>query len=197
MKKQLTTLSIALSLLLGVSGCSTYSTQMMAKKTCSDGQRYYAGHLNYNSIVDEAIASILSSPHNAPEVAKRLKAGDNIIVTDFVDTSSLENQTKLGYVLSNTLKDSLTSKHSFKVLEAEVSKYFKISANGLKILTREHSKIRQSELHVERVMAGTYTYTDEELVVFVKLINLKTGIIEGSYAKTFPMTCQVMEMLND
>ncbi|MEA2111612.1 MAG: FlgO family outer membrane protein [Campylobacterota bacterium] len=202
MKKSLITLLLAVLTLSSFSGCtSALSPQTLTKKNCSTNaistKKFYDVHISYNGVMDEAIDSLLSSPFNTDETNKdKLQAGEQILVTDFVDTTSLENNSKFGFVLSNNLKDSLINKHSFKVIEAEVSKYFKISGNGLKILSRDSDNMRKTTLKVTRVVAGTYTYTDEELVIFVKLINLKTGIIEGSYARTLPMTCEVMEMLH-
>ncbi len=202
MKKQWIYLSLAACALTLFSGCSTaLSPQTLTKKVCSSStistKQYYDVHINYGGVMDDAIDAILNSPFNRDENnTDKLKTGEQVLVTDFVDTTSLENHSKFGFVLSNSLKDSLINKHNFKVLEAEVSKYFKISGNGLKILSRNSDNMRQTTVAVKRVIAGTYTYTNEELVIFVKLINLKTGIIEGSYARTLPMTCEVMEMLH-
>jgi len=201
MKKSILTLVLGVVSLSVFSGCtSALSPQTLTKKNCNTNsistKKYYDVHISYNGVMDDAIESLLNSPFNLDETnPNRLKAGEQLLVTDFVDTTSLENHSKFGFVLSNNLKDSLINKYNFKVIEAEVSKYFKISGNGLKILSRNSENMRQTTLEVTRVVAGTYTYTDEELVIFVKLINLKTGIIEGSYARTLPMTCEVMEML--
>jgi TolB-like protein len=202
MKKYLMTLPLIAVALVTFSGCSSaLSPQTLTKKSCNTNaistKKFYDVHISYNGVMDEAIDSLLNSPFNLDETnTKKLKAGEQLLVTDFVDTTSLENNSKFGFVLSNNLKDSLINKHNFKVIEAEVSKYFKISGNGLKILSRSSDNMRETNVEVMRVVAGTYTYTDEELIVFVKLINLKTGIIEGSYARTLPMTCEVMEMLH-
>ncbi len=202
MKKSLIYLCLVALTLTMFSGCSSaLSPQTLTKKTCDSNimstKKYYDVRISYGGVMDEAIDSLLSSPFNSDETnTKKLKIGEQLLVTDFVDTTSLENNSKFGFVLSNSLKNSLINKHNFKVIEAEVSKYFKISRNGLKILSRDSVNMRETTVEVSRVIAGTYTHTDEELVLFVKLINLKTGIIEGSYARNLPMTCEVMEMLN-
>jgi hypothetical protein len=77
----------------------------------------------------------------------------------------------------------------------EISKYFEISGNGLRILSRDIKLLRTDTFEISRAVVGTYTYTDEEIIIFVKLIDLKTGIIEGSYAKKLPMTCELMYLL--
>jgi len=131
MKESLTYLCLVALTLTTFSGCSgALSPQTLTKKSCDSNiistKKYYDVHISYNGVMDEAIDSLLNSPFNSDETnTKKIKAGEQVLVTDFVDTTSLENHSKFGFVLSNSLKDSLVNKYSFKVLEAEVSKYFK------------------------------------------------------------------------
>lgn len=133
--------------------------------------------INYHAFADDAVHSIFHDD----------MVPNKIVVTDFVDVTSLDNHTKLGYVLSNNIKNSLINNYQANVIEAEVSKYFKISGNGLKVLSRDVENIRTTNLNVKYAMVGTYTESGSELIVFVKLIDLESGIIKGSYAQTFPM----------
>lgn len=142
--------------------------------------------IDYHAFADEAM-------HN---IFQKNKLPSKIIVTDFVDVTSLDNHTKLGYVLSNNIKNSLINNYKAIVVEAEVSKYFKISGNGLKILSRDIDKLRATNFNVQFAVVGTYTHTSNELIVFVKYIDLKTGIIKGSYAQTFPMGQSTQSMLS-
>ena len=148
---------------------------------------YYDVDVDYIKLSDDAIVSVFQTIGVVPE---------KVLVTDFVDLTSLDNFSRLGYVFSNSIKNSLIHKYNINVIEAEVSKYFKISGNGLKILSRNVDNMRTQTFDVTRVVVGTYTYTDEEIVIFVKLINLESGIIEGSYAKKLPMTCEMMYLLS-
>lgn len=143
--------------------------------------------IHYSALSNEAVKSIFS----------KSKVPDKIIVTEFVNLTSLNNNTRLGYVLSNSIKDSLINTYRASVIEAEVSKYFKLSNNGLKILSRNINNIKTTSFNVEKAVVGTYTYTDSELVIFVKLVNLKTGIIEGSYSKALPMGESTKMMLTN
>ena len=142
-------------------------------------------YIDYAALSEVAVAEIL----------KKVPLPKRVIVTDFVDITSLENNTKVGYVLSNNIKNALINNYKIDVVEAEVSKYFKISGNGLKILSRDIHKLRSTDFDVRYVVTGTYTHTDNEFIVFVKLIDLKTGIIKGSYAHTFPMGNGTQQML--
>jgi len=143
--------------------------------------------INYSLLTDQAINQIF----------KKSDVPEKLIVTDFVDLTSLENHSRLGYVLSNNIKNSLINIHNATVIEAEVSKYFKISGNGLKILSRDINHLKSKNFDVTQAVVGTYTYTDTELILFVKLINLETGVIEGSYAKSLLIGPSTKMMLKD
>ncbi len=132
----------------------------------------YEAMINYKLLTNDAVKEIFKNNKEIPE---------KIIVTDFVDISSLKNNSKIGYILSNSIKDSLINIYNANVIESEVSKYFKLSGNGLRLLTRDVNKVKTLNYNVENAVVGTYTYTEHELIVFIKLINLKTGIIKGSF----------------
>lgn len=172
-------------------GCSSTSTEPLdyEKRECGVNRglkTYYNYNVDYVTLADDAVQSLFTTANSSKET---------LIVTDFVDLTLLQNYSKLGYIFSNSIKNSLITKHGAKVVEAEVSKYFEISGNGLRILSRDTKRLRADKFSLSRAVVGTYTYTDEEIVLFVKLIDLKTGIIEGSYAKKLPMTCEMMYLL--
>jgi len=187
-----TKLFIFLSLLF-LGGChqnEVLSEKSYSKVPCDVNRgikEYYDVDVDYISLANDAIISIFKTIDTVPQ---------KVLVTDFVDLTSLNNFSRLGYVFSNSIKNALIHQYNVNVIEAEVSKYFKISGNGLKILSRDVNNIRTQTFDVKRVVVGTYTYTDEEIVFFVKLINLKSGIIEGSFAKKLPMNCEMMYLLS-
>ncbi|MBU0721286.1 hypothetical protein KJ877_08085 [bacterium] len=183
--------SFIILIALILSGCSgtIVNQRDYAKKECEVNRgikEYYDYNVNYIALADNAVDALFKTADIDPK---------NFIVTDFVDLTSLQNYSKLGYILSNSIKNALIQKHSAKVVEAEISKYFEISGNGLRVLSRNIKLLRTDSFELNRAVVGTYTYTDEEIIVFVKLIDLKTGIIEGSYAKKLPMTCEMMYLL--
>jgi TolB-like protein len=184
---------LLLSLLLSLSGCyqKVVSYNAHKKESCfiPDEERRYTfadSRVDYQALTDEAVNTIFYDIQPLPK---------EVVVTEFVDLSSLENMSKFGYVLSNSIKNSMTNELAVDVIEAEVSKYFKLSGNGLKILSRDVRKIRTDNLDIEHAVVGTYTETQSEVIVFVKLVNLQSGLIEGSYSKTLPMNCAMMQLL--
>ncbi len=191
MRKYHIVLTLISALLLSACTQSSAVREKEYKKVPCDVNRgiksYYDIDVDYIKLSDDAIVSVFQTIDTVPQ---------KVLVTDFVDLTSLNNFSRLGYVFSNSIKNSLIHKYNVNVIEAEVSKYFKISGNGLKILSRNVDNMRTQTFDVTRVVVGTYTYTDEEIVFFVKLINLESGIIEGSYAKKLPMTCEMMYLLS-
>jgi len=187
----MTKIIYALFIGLLLAGCSNgmIGEKQYAKEECGVNRgikAYYDYDIDYIVLADDAVDSLFSTADIEPS---------NFIVTDFVDLTSLQNYSKLGYILSNAIKNSLIQKHGSKVVEAEVSKYFEISGNGLRVLSRDIKMLRTDSFELNRAVVGTYTYTEEEIVIFVKLIDLQTGIIEGSYARKLPMTCEMMYLL--
>ncbi len=186
------TICISIVFVLFLTGCSSadiMQKRSYEKKECELNRgikEYYDYDVDYMQLADLAVNALFETASTEPK---------NFIVTDFVDLTSLQNYSKLGYIFSNAIKNSLIQKYHAKVVEAEISKYFEISGNGLRVLSRNFEQLRQDRFNLNRVIVGTYTYTDEEIIIFVKLIDLKTGIIEGSYAKKLPMTCEMMYLL--
>ncbi|MBN2894978.1 MAG: hypothetical protein JXK05_03680 [Campylobacterales bacterium] len=182
----------ALSLTLLLGGCQNQSNPQAKhypKVPCDVNRgfkEYYDVPVDYIALAHEAIDAMFKTIGTVPT---------KVLVTDFVDLTSLENFSQLGYVFSNSVKNALIHQYNINVIEAEVSKYFKISGNGLKILSRDVNTIRTQSFDVNRAVVGTYTYSDEEIIIFVKLIDLETGIIEGSFAKKLPMNCEMMHLL--
>lgn len=148
---------------------------------------HYESMINYEKLANQAVEVIFKNN----EIPRKL------IVTDFVDLNSLKNKSAMGYILSNSVKNSLINLKKIKIIEAELSKNFKISRNGLRVLTRDIKDIKSKDFNVGRAIVGTYTYNEAEIVVFIKLIDLKSGLIEGSYTKSLPIGKSIKSMLNN
>ena len=147
--------------------------------------KHYESMINYRVLANEAVDVIFENS----------KIPEKLIVTDFVDLNSLENRTPMGYILSNSVKNALVNSKKIKIIEAELSKNFKISQSGLRVLTRDIDDIKNKNFNVDKAIAGTYTYNDVEIIIFIKLIDLKNGIIEGSYTKSLPIGKSIKSML--
>lgn len=97
------------------------------------------------------------------------QAGERVIVTDFVDLQSFEPK-KSGLVMAELLRGSLNQSCGHRVIQGEFSKYFKVSDQGLVILSRSASDIGR-DYTGRHVVVGTYEYNRNKLLLFVKKIN--------------------------
>ena len=115
-------------------------------------------------------------------------------VIDFVNIEDLENDSQLGFVLSNQLKsDLLKSCKGITVKELELGKNIKLGRNGSKILTRELDEIKSKVVDEHsNLVIGTYAITSENLMIFVKVVDLATGIIKSSSTVNTALTQEIM-----
>ena len=115
---------------------------------------------------------------------KNISKDETILVSDFVNLDRLQNHSKLGFLLSDTLKNSLLSKNIL-VREVELGNDFKIGRHGFNVLTRNANKINNEVIDERFAVVGTYSITTKRLVVFIKLIDIRTGtILSSSSAST-------------
>ena len=129
---------------------------------------------NYEKLVSDAVKKMAS------KVEKLKKQNEVVLVTDFVNAQNLENNTQLGFLLSSTLKDNLTSKYDLSFREIELSKNFRFSSQGLKLLTRKQKDV-DSNIYMENyAIVGTYSITSQQLIIFIKVIDIYTGHVIAS-----------------
>lgn len=180
---------IAASLILPVillTGCATKSQN----EICYDASTFTIDKDEYAKPID--FDKIMSNAVKATAIKANLPAGQKIIVTDFVEVGTLKNDTKLGFILSNKLKNALVQTEKFKVEEVEVSKFFRIGKHGLKLLSRNEDNLLNHKLKLRYALVGTYTVTPKRLIIFVKLINITNGLITESYSKDVPATSEII-----
>ncbi len=115
---------------------------------------------------------------------KNIFKDETVLVSDFVNLDRLQNHSKLGFLLSDTLKNSLLSK-DILVREVELSNDFRIGKHGFNVLSRNANKINNQVIDENFAVVGTYSITTKRLIIFIKLINIRTGtIVSSSTAST-------------
>lgn len=151
------------------------------------GQKYPDKSTDFESISNELVDELLYS-------VEFTNLKEYLLVTDFVDTQTLKGKNRLSFILSNSLKNALVNIDKFKVLEVETSKFFKIGDGGVKILSRELNSLLNRNIQTRFAVVGTYSITQKQLLIFLKLINLKSGLIEKSTLKSLSLTCEIKEL---
>ncbi|MCK9336336.1 MAG: FlgO family outer membrane protein [Arcobacteraceae bacterium] len=120
--------------------------------------------------------------------------GKDFYVVDFVNIENLENKSQLGFILSNHLKSNFFKVCSdLTIKEIELGKNIKLGRNGSKILTRELDELKSKVVEENsNIVIGTYAITTDRLMIFLKVIDLETGIIKSSTSTATPLTTEIL-----
>ena len=116
-----------------------------------------------------------------------------ILVSDFVNIDNLKNNSKLGFLLSETLKNELSSKNVL-VKEVKLGKNFKFGQHGLTILSRNLKEINSDAVDERFAMVGTYSITHKRLILFIKFIDIRTGHILSSSSSSVSMNKEISNL---
>lgn len=100
----------------------------------------------------------------------------NIYVTDFINLENLNNNSKLGYILSQETKVILTKRYGLNINEIEFTKHLSISSNGTKVLSRDVTKLKKSTIDDNSyIVVGNYVTTAHKLILYIKVIDMDSG----------------------
>ena len=124
---------------------------------------------------------------------KNIRNEDVVLVSDFVNLNSLKNNSKLGFLLSDTLKNTLLNKNIY-VREIELGKDFQIGPGGFTILSRDHKLINNNVSNERFAVVGTYTITTKRLIIFIKLMDITTGTILGSSSSSVLVDEEILDL---
>lgn len=177
-------------LIISLSGCGG-----TVKSIVNQSPFYHkdiTGSNDFNSLVENLVqkqesrmSSYVSS--NTQEV---------VLVPDFVNVDKLENRSKLGFLLSEQLKNSLSSR-GIIIKEIVLGKDFQLGKHGFNLLTREQKDIKENTVDNSYAFVGTYSVTTENLIVFIKLIDINSGnILTSAYSKT-PVDDEIKDLENN
>lgn len=119
----------------------------------------------------------------------------NAMVTDFADIQTfIPNQS--GLLMGELMRGSLNKVCDYKIVQAEFAKYFKLSENGLVVLTRHASEIKKDEYSQQEAIVGTYNYlNNNKVLLFVRKINTQTGKISRMVTREINYTCSGRSVL--
>lgn len=155
--------------------------------SCSVYNRYQ-GITDFQEICKELVAKSYS------KIKKNLLTNEVVLVSDFVNLSKLENPSKLGFLLSDTLKNELSSKNII-IRQVEFGRDFTIGKHGFNMLTREENRINKNIVDVSSyALVGTYILTNKKLIVFMKLIDVNTGYILSSSNVERVLTKEILDL---
>jgi len=160
--------------------------ETIVKKSPSN-HKNLTGSNNFNSLVENLVQKTSS------RLDKYILDDDVVLVSDFVNIDKLENRSKLGFLLSEHLKDSLLNRDII-VRQVELSENFSYGKSGLNLLTREQRDISNKAVSGKFAVVGTYTITTETLIVFIKLLDVTNGNILASASSSTSIDNEILEL---
>lgn len=121
---------------------------------------------------------------SALKIKSNILLGEVVLVSDFVNLDNLKNKSQLGFLLSNILKDKLSSLNII-IKEVELGREFEFGSTGFNLLTRQKDKMLSDKVKSKYAVVGTYSISNKSLNVFIKLIDIHTGnILSSSFGRT-------------
>ncbi|QOG12483.1 FlgO family outer membrane protein [Arcobacter sp. FWKO B] len=117
-------------------------------------------------------------------------------IVDFVNIDNLENNSKLGFILSSQIKsDMLSTCSNVRIKELELGKNIRLGRSGSKILTRELDEVKSRVVDENsNIIIGTYAITIDKLILFTKVVDLTTGEIKASSTVSTPITQEILDL---
>ena len=111
-----------------------------------------------------------------------------VLVTDFVDLQTFVPNSQ-GLLMGELMRGSLNSACCYKIVQAEFGKFFDLSEKGLVVLTRKAEDIKSDAYPRPEVIAGTYSFLNNKIVIFVRRIDTATGSISRMITREIDYDC--------
>ena len=178
---------LAIPLLFLLSGCSTIIKE-------NEDTISFKNIQLMNSTNFEWITYNLLSPM-CEDIQAKTKGVMPIYVVDFVNLDSLQNQSELGFILSNNIKSQVTQKCNTPIYSLEYAKYLKMGKNGSSMLTRDTNEMAATKMNKNTyALVGSYMITQRQLITYLKMIDLNSGLILKSVTDRATLTEEVQRL---
>lgn len=144
---------------------------------------------DFKSLISDMVHELHYEMDNVLPKSKKL-----FYVSDFVNIKNLEVTSQLGFFLSSEVKSSITSQYNVNVREIEYLSYLKLNQNGLKTLSRDLDELGELDSIKTNILVGTYALTSKQLIVYLKLIDMKTGTILKSISNSIEINEEIIKL---
>jgi len=182
-------IAFILTLTFLFSGCSMIKSSEESFKF-----KYFqsTGTTNFQALTHNLLMGISSTILDIKEKKRHISP---LYVTDFVNLNNLNNRSQLGFILSDELKTNVTQDINWPIYQVEFSKYLRIGEAGTKLLSRDINDIKYKNMDDNTyALVGTYAITQRQLLIYLKLINLKNGVILKSSTKRLTLTDEIKNL---
>lgn len=175
---------------IGYGACYGKSLPVLLDSTALKGLfQDIASELCVETCTDCAVAPAAGKPATQLNANRDETSRQTVLVTDFADIQTfVPNQS--GLLMGELMRAGLNKACCYKIVQAEFGKYFKLSENGLIVLTRKVSEIKKDEYAQSEAIIGTYNYlNNNKVLVFVRRINTETGKISKMVTRELDYSC--------
>lgn len=107
------------------------------------------------------------------------------IVTTFTNLDNLKSTSPMGRLIAENLAHELQVR-KWRVVEIRMAKSIIMNEAGEFSMTRDTSKIKGAH-QVRAIVTGTYSFTDDCVIVNAKVLNVDTGIMLSSGQISIPL----------
>ena len=122
------------------------------------------------------------------KLCSKIQKEELVYITDFVNESDLKNHSKLGFLLANQTKVNIQDEQcnpNILIQDLQLANSMKLSKNGSRILTRNIKDTKVRNINEDKkILAGSYIITTNQIILFLKLINLEDGTTIASTTTT-------------
>ncbi|MEA2018084.1 MAG: FlgO family outer membrane protein [Campylobacterota bacterium] len=173
-----------------------FFTGCLLKKENNDSYKFKylhsTGVTNFSALTKNLLADLCPTILNIKKQKRRIEP---LYITDFVNLNDLENHSQLGFLLSDEMKTNVTQDCNWPIFQVEFTKYLTIGKNGTKLLSRDTNDLKSRKLLQNTYgLIGTYNITQRQLILHLKLINLKNGVILKAATKRVTLTDEIINL---
>jgi len=112
-------------------------------------------------------------PADDPDIQE---TGHTVMVTDFVDIQNFRPD-QGGRLMGEMMRASLSRISRCTIIQAEFGQHFRLTDQGLSLLTRNPAQTRSQSYNYPECVVGTYTLTPHKLILFARRVNIHTGSV--------------------
>ncbi len=180
-KKLVKVLPILVSGLLEIS-CSTvqYGAYTLGIEKSSAPLKYISDDMAHNTC---PTFEVYNQKFTVPVVA----------VMTYVDSNNINYTSALGKTITELFKDALIRECHVRIIEINLSKYVTVNSRGDVALSSNVNDLRK-RFRTSYIYQGMYTLTRHQLIVYTRLINLRTGNIDKAYTDEIPANDEIREL---
>lgn len=113
----------------------------------------------------------------------------SVLVPDFQNLDTYVPGS-VGLYMGEQMRAALSQQCHSQIVQADFGKYFRLSGDGLAVLTHNPNDIQNEEHRMQDVVVGTYSFQGNKLSLFVRKTQGSTGMIKKMVARDIQYSCQ-------